>query len=382
MLSKSVLNPTAFQGLNGIKIMSDKNLLNYSDYLNLDKLLNSQVLKSVERSSATHDEMLFIIIHQVYELWFKQVLFELDSVLEIFKQKKVRESDVSLAVKRLDRITEIQKILIDQIRVLETMTAMDFLEFRDDLFPSSGFQSAQFRLMENKLGLLVKDRINYGRQDYKNPLLESEKEPVIKSENKKSLFELLEIWLERTPFLLFEGFNFWEQYSESVRTMLYKEEQSIRSNPNHSQKEIEYHLKEHEKAIFSFEAMIDPIKHNELIEKNNKRLSHKATQAALLIFLYREEPILHSPFNLLSKLMDIDELFTTWRQRHALMVRRIIGVKIGTGGSSGHTYLEKTADRHKVFAELADLSTFFIPRSSLPVLPEKIKKNLGYFFNS
>tara|TARA_B100000029_G_scaffold72639_1_gene64438 strand:+ start:1614 stop:2714 length:1101 start_codon:yes stop_codon:yes gene_type:complete len=362
--------------------MSDKKPLNYSDYLNLDKILNSQDLKSAERGSPAHDEMLFIIIHQVYELWFKQVLHELDSVLNVFGQDKVNESDVSLAVTRLDRIIEIQKILIDQVRVLETMTAMDFLEFRDDLFPSSGFQSAQFRLLENKLGLPAGDRINYGKQDYKNPLLDREKESVQKSEREKSLFELLETWLERTPFLSFEGFNFWEQYSGAVRSILAKEEDSIRSNPNHSPEEIDYHLKEHERAIASFEAMIDPEKHNELIQKKRKRLSHKATQAALLIFLYRDEPILHSPFNLLSKLMDMDELFTTWRQRHALMVRRMIGAKIGTGGSSGHAYLQKTADRHKVFAELADLSTFFIPRSALPELPEKIKRNLGYHYGN
>jgi tryptophan 2,3-dioxygenase len=128
--------------------------------------------------------------------------------------------------------------------------------------------------------------------------------------------------------------------------------------------------------------MIDVNKHNELIEKNKKRLSHKATQAALLIFLYRDEPILHSPYNLLTRLMNMDELFTTWRQRHAIMVRRMIGAKIGTGGSSGHAYLQKTADRHKIFSELADLSTFFIPRSTLPKLPGKIKKNLGYHFKS
>ena len=127
-----------------------KKPLNYSDYLKLDDILNSQKLKSAERGTPAHDEMLFIIIHQVYELWFKQLIHELDSVLLIFNKESVLESDVSLAVSRLDRVIEIQKILIDQVRVLETMTAMDFLEFRDDLFPSSGFQSAQFRKLENK----------------------------------------------------------------------------------------------------------------------------------------------------------------------------------------------------------------------------------------
>lgn len=364
----------------GLKMGKNKPL-NYADYLALDQILNSQSLKSEEHGSPAHDEMLFIIIHQVYELWFKQILHELDSVLDAFKQEPVSETNVSLGVSRLDRIIEIQKVLIDQIRILETMTAMDFLEFRDDLFPSSGFQSAQFRILENKLGLIPEDRINYGNQNYKKPLLESGRKEVEQAEQDYSLFTLLESWLERTPFLSFEGFNFWDQYSNAVRSMLLKEKESIRNNPNHSEEEVEFHLKEHERATASFEIMINPDQHNALIKKKKKRLSHKATQAALLIFLYRDEPILHSPYQLLSKLLDVDELFTTWRYRHALMVRRMIGAKIGTGGSSGHAYLNKTAERHKVFAELADLSTFFIPRSALPKLPDNIKRNLGYYFS-
>ncbi len=360
----------------------DKKLLNYSDYLKLENILNSQELKSADRGTPAHDEMLFIIIHQVYELWFKQIIFELDSVLKMFGNKSVEESDVSQAVLRLDRIIEIQKILIDQIRILETMTAMDFLEFRDDLFPSSGFQSAQFRLLENKLGLLKEERINYGRNDYKVSIIDDEKEKVKNSEEQESLFQLLERWLERTPFLSFEGFDFWEQYSAAVRTMLKNEKEIIKKNPNYTKTVIEYHLSEHERAVDSFEAMIDSKKHDELIKKKKKRLSHKATKAALLIFLYRDEPILHSPFNFLSRLIDMDELFTTWRQRHALMVRRMIGAKIGTGGSSGHAYLQATTQRYKIFTELADLSTFFIPRSSLPKLPNHIKQNLGYYFKS
>ena len=360
----------------------NRKLLNYSDYLQLENILGSQELKSAQNGRPAHDEMLFIIIHQIYELWFKQILHELDSILMIFRKKTVVESGVSLAVSRLNRIIEIEKVLIDQIHVLETMTAMDFLEFRDDLFPSSGFQSAQFRLLENKLGLPKGNRINYGRDDYKTAIIDKEKKKVERSENESSLFELLENWLERTPFLSFEGFDFWEQYSDAVRSMLNNEREVIKSNPNYSEREIEYHILEHKRAVDSFEAMIDPEKHHQLIDKKKKRLSHQATQAALLIFLYRDEPILHSPFNFLSRLIDMDELFTTWRQRHALMVRRMIGAKIGTGGSSGHAYLQATAERYKVFAELADLSTFFIPRSALPELPEHIKQNLGYHFKS
>ena len=360
--------------------MKNKKLLNYSDYLQLEKILSGQELMSAKRGTPAHDEMLFIVVHQVYELWFKQILHELDSVITIFNQESIIESDVSFVVLRLQRIIEIQKILIDQIRVLETMTAMDFLEFRDDLFPSSGFQSAQFRLMENKLGLLNDHRIMYGEKDYTSVLKKEEKSTVQNSEQEKSLFELLESWLERTPFLSFKGFDFWKQYSNAVRSMLKNEKLVIQNNPNYSKKEVEYHLNEHENVVLSFEAMIDEERHNNLIVNRRKRLSYKATQAALLILLYRDEPILHSPFNLISRLIDMDELFTSWRQRHALMVRRMIGAKIGTGGSSGHKYLHEAADKHKIFSDLADLSTFFIPRSALPELPKDIKQNLGYQF--
>ncbi len=146
--------------------MAKNRSLNYSEYLSLKTLLTSQSPISNIGGDPAHDEMLFIVIHQVYELWFKQLLHEIDSILKIFSQSDVPESKVSIAVSRLDRIIEIQKILIDQIRILETMTAMDFLEFRDYLFPSSGFQSSQFRLIENKLGLPQKDRLKYGKQDY------------------------------------------------------------------------------------------------------------------------------------------------------------------------------------------------------------------------
>ena len=160
--------------------MKNKKLLSYSNYLQLDKILSGQELMSAKRGAPAHDEMLFIIVHQVYELWFKQILHELDSVIRVFKQKSIIESDISFVVLRLNRIIEIQKILIDQIRVLETMTAMDFLEFRDDLFPSSGFQSAQFRLMENKLGLMKNNRIPYGRKNYTSVIEEKEK-PIVKN---------------------------------------------------------------------------------------------------------------------------------------------------------------------------------------------------------
>ncbi len=102
--------------------------LYYSDYLKLDQILNSQHPKSLEYGGKlAHDEVLFIIVHQAYELWFKQILHELDSVIEIFEGDYVNEKDVGISVARLRRITEIQKLLVDQIGILETMTPLDFL---------------------------------------------------------------------------------------------------------------------------------------------------------------------------------------------------------------------------------------------------------------
>ncbi|MBY0384308.1 tryptophan 2,3-dioxygenase, partial [bacterium] len=94
--------------------------------------------------------------------------------------------------------------------------------------------------------------------------------------------------------------------------------------------------------------------------------------------LYRDEPLLQSPFHLITCLQDIDENFTQWRQRHAQMAHRMLGAKMGTGGSSGHKYLAAAADKHKVFTDLFNLSTFLIPKSQLPELPQDLKKKLGF----
>jgi tryptophan 2,3-dioxygenase len=119
--------------------------LSYGGYLRVDDLITLQQLRS---DPAQHDETLFIIIHQVYELWFKQILHELDAVVS-----RLDRDDVLGAVRLLRRCHEIQRVLVAQIAVLETMTPMDFLAFRDHLMPASGFQSAQFREIEFLAGL-------------------------------------------------------------------------------------------------------------------------------------------------------------------------------------------------------------------------------------
>jgi tryptophan 2,3-dioxygenase len=127
-----------------------------------------------------------------------------------------------------------------------------------------------------------------------------------------------------------------------------------------------------------YEAVFDPAKHAEQQAAGKLRLSHRAFQAALFITLYRDQPALQEPFRLLEHLMDIDEGFTVWRYRHAQMVLRMIGRRIGTGGSAGAKYLERSAERSRVFGDLYNLSTFLIPRADRPPLPEGIVESMRF----
>src|SRR5690606_22141717 len=108
----------------------------YGDYLQLPKILNAQDTESEKYGKKAHDETLFIIIHQTYELWFKQILHELDSIREILTKDFVPSTDLATVYGRIERVTKIQQILIDQIQVMETMTTLDFMEFRDFLVPA------------------------------------------------------------------------------------------------------------------------------------------------------------------------------------------------------------------------------------------------------
>src|SRR5690606_37682526 len=129
-----------------------------------------------------------------------------------------------------------------------------------------------------------------------------------------------------------------------------------------------------EAALARFEALFDEAKYRAEAARGSWRMSWRALQAALFITLYRDEPALQGPFGLLALLMDIDEAMALWRHRHALMVQRMIGLKVGTGGSSGHDYLARTAERHRVFGDLFLLSTYLLPRSALPPLPYAVRQ--------
>lgn len=148
--------------------------LTYGDYLRLPELLAQQVPQS---QSAAHDELLFITVHQVYELWFKLVLHELEAARDEMAAGRLRR-----ARHFLRRVHTVERVLVEQLDVLETMTPQDFLEFRSTLAPASGFQSVQFREMEFLSG--AKDEGFLGRlrgltQDEEDALQRRLKEPSL-----------------------------------------------------------------------------------------------------------------------------------------------------------------------------------------------------------
>ena len=350
----------------------------YADYLQLDRLLDCQQLESTRHGHTAHDEMLFIVVHQAYELWFKQILWELDAVCRAIGRDTVDEKEMGRVVAHLERIVEIQRLLLQQLSVLETMTPLDFLDFRDYLVPASGFQSLQFRLIENRLGLDPRRRMRISGAPYTTVLAPEHAAEVTAAEHEPSLLHHVDRWLARTPFLHFGDFDFWHAYRGAVERMLDRERKVIASNPHLDEDARADHLAQFEATATTFESLFDADRYQAQVDKGERRLSQSAFLAALQISLYRDEPIFHMPHRFLTALVDIDEGFTAWRQRHALMVHRMIGGKTGTGGTAGHRYLQAAAEKHKAFGDLFDLSTYHIPRSELPELPPEVREQMGF----
>jgi tryptophan 2,3-dioxygenase len=355
-------------------------VISYNEYLQIDKLIGTQNLRSEQFGNKVHDEHLFIVVHQVYELWFKQILFELDSVLKIFSEEKICDSDFCIVVQRTERIVKIIRHILGQIEILESMTPMDFLDFREYLYPASGFQSLQWRQLEIKLGLIDKSRVHYQNAGFEKALSESEQQQVASLKQNQSLFNLLEKWLERTPFLTTQNFVFWQEYKLAVEKLFDEEELVIKSNPLLTESQKIKNLETVNSSRHTFHSLFDEQNFKKLQETGYFRLSQKALFAVLMVLMYRQEPIMQMPFRLLQSLIDVDDGLTQWRQKHALMVHRMLGKKIGTGGSSGHDYLKSAAEGHKVFSDLFNINTFILPRSYTPQLPEDLKKQMSFSF--
>jgi tryptophan 2,3-dioxygenase len=259
--------------------------LSYNKYLRVPELIGLQECLS---DPAHHDELLFITIHQAYELWFKQVLHEIDAALSA-----MREDRAPVAARALGRVAEIEKLLVTQIHILETMTPINFLGFRDQLNPASGFQSMQFREIEFSSGL---------RDD-----------SIIRA---------------------FHGDEF---ASGRLRARM--------DAPA---------LGEEFFALLSRRGLDAPPDDPQKSDEERRALYERRVRAALEVVTHFEER--YEEYQLSEALVAHDEFFALWRYHHVKMVERMLGTKKGTGGSEGVGYLKTTLDK-KFFPELWEART-------------------------
>ena len=260
-------------------------LLSYNKYLRVADLIGLQDCLSDPQH---HDELLFITIHQAYELWFKQILHEIDAAIDL-----MNEDRLAAAARTLRRVVEIEKLLVNQIHILETMTPISFLGFRDQLNPASGFQSMQFREIEFASGLKHQSLLNEFREDeFAQPRLQKR----------------------------FEAPSLGDTFYAALR-----------------------------KRGLDAPANEDSSDDRERRERYGKR-----TQAVLEILAHFEERF--EEFQLAEALLEHDEYFSLWRSHHIKMVERMVGTKRGTGGSEGVGYLQTTLDK-KFFPELWEART-------------------------
>ena len=291
----------------------------YSEYLRLEELLKLQTGVKGGKRSISNDELHFILVHQNFELWFKLIINELRSTRDILASDYVEETKLPQAVHHMNRVIETFNLMAQQWKVMETLEPQDFLNFRDELGTASGFESFQMREMEALMGKKWIDGKPAGKDD----------------SNEKSLYEVTCDWLERTPI---QGSN----------------------SENQVNGFISEYLAAHKKLY--------PDTHQDAVAFFEEDSSLRRRRAGLVfIESYRELPLLAWPRKLISTLIELEESMILWRSAHARMVERMIGRRIGTGGSSGVDYLDMTT-KYRVFIDLWSVRSVLIKKEALPPL--------------
>jgi len=365
-----------FHNADVLEVSDKKENLDYDNYLQLDKILTANLPQSKLKGKESHTEHLFITIHQSFEIWFKQLIHDLRSVIKMFEKPTLADANLLFIHNCLNRVSGILISLGGQFNLLETMSPMEFLEFRSKLGTASGFQSWQFRIFENLMGLRPEWRNRYAKRDYKEFLRPEHQKLVIEAENGPNLFGVTCAWLARCPFLFDWQWDFWSAYQDAVEKMCDEEIDEVLKNSEITAENREEKIQEVEERQKFWQHIFD----REVFEVDRKkgkvRWTYEAFQGAIFINLYRNNPALQMPFQLLKDFMDIETAMRTFRTRHANMVQRMIGVKQGTGGSSGFYYLRSTASKHCIFNDLFNMSSYYLPENLLPTLPDKIVEDL------
>ncbi len=346
----------------------------YGPYLRIDELLACQKPPAFERGFSSgeyrelihHDEMLFIVIHQAFELWFKQLLHDLGLARDLLGQpekpeseRKVAEEQVPQITELLGRSNEILRLLTDQFTILETLPTTHFLAFRDQLLPASGFQSVQFREFEILGGLKDEDRIQGIGTDYERLLSKEELARLERRRSEMTLKEAAFAWLARTPVAkIFPDFSrvFQDAYLGYHRDM----EAFHSRNPN---------LGSEARKAASERLEADRERLRAYLEDHDPAVC-RAHEAFLLITSYRDESLLRWPYVLLDSVIEFESRVRLFRARHVRAVERIIGARVGTGGSAGVDYLDEVARTYKIFGDLLEGRTHILDPGRLPPIPD------------
>lgn len=354
----------------------------YWDYIGVEQLLSLQTGLADDDAKLANDEVLFITVHQIDELWFKLLLRELVAIRDLFKKDPVPEQALSDAVRGLRRASLLLRNVAHHFELMETLTTRDYLAFRDKLSPASGFQSAQLREIEIMLGLEASMRIKLGHEDsYLQALRYPDGSPSPASKrvearlgDRPSIKEAVHAWLFRTPIRgstpentndeavvrAFIGAYLEAHARELQHTQHIAVEQAL-TDPDRDRLRRRY-ADEAASARAFLEA--------EAIEPATKWQTQRIRAALVFIESYRELPLLAWPREVVDNIVALEQALLIFRQRHARMVERVIGRRTGTGGSAGVDYLDQTALRYRVFGDVWAVRTLLLRRSALPPLQE------------
>lgn len=349
----------------------------YWDYLNLDRLLDLQGGLEGDESQLLPDELHFIVVHQTYELWFKLILRELRMGRNALQEQHVDEAAIPVVTHHLRRVTTILRLAVQQFEVMETLTPQDFLNFRDKLVPSSGFQSFQMRELEILMGLEEAERIHYGgvdpirhieeiAQDTPAGKLANERIAAVRSE--KTLLSALNDWLYRTPV---QGSTPSDPDDDAVVAKFVEDYLvSLDENLDRNLDRLVETLGDTGGMDARFEQVKTAARtflhaDHPGLDEDERRKIRRVRAAVLFIESYRHLPLLSWPRVLLDRIVETEEQLVIWRHRHARMVERLIGRRVGTGGSGGVDYLDKTG-RYRVFKDLWSVRTLLLPAARLP----------------
>ena len=346
--------------------------MNYWDYIKVERLLSLQTGLDDPDSPPSNDENLFITVHQVYELWFKLILAELGTVRTLFRRNPVPDQDLAAAVRSLRRCVRIFEVATQHWQVVETLTTRDYLAFRDQLVGASGFQSPQLREIEIMLGLDDSTRIACaGESSYKQLLEQDGKTTWALDKVEARIAEghsykhALYGWLARTPI---DGSSEPAHVDDYLRQFLEAHEQ-------HAQRLLAASLKRTDRKADReilerrYTRDVERARTFLMAEDCDDRAAVKHIRAALLfIESHRELPRLAWPREVVDTTLALEQAMIIWRQRHARMVECMIGRRTGTGGSGGVDYLDQTALKYRIFAELWAVRTMLLRKEAVPPL--------------